>query len=1396
VESSKSGGLHRGAPLDGIVKIISPEGQTAGTGFILSADGQIATCAHVLADCGYGPGDSVEIERLTGDRRIRDEARIGDAWADPDAEDVAFLVLSREASDVRALQLGSSQGATIGRRYETFGFPRVKRNEGMPGVIEVTGRTTEGGTAVIQGRSDEVSTGFSGAPVWDSSTGLVIGMVVSVIRQGADPAGKQGTVCYLRPIEVMRRVNPSLTLPDTCPYRGLEVFEEKHKDLYFGRDRAISSLLDRLAINNLIVLVGVSGAGKSSLLRAGLAKGLAGGEYLTLASCSRVLLRPGPQPLLNLVEAFKLGADAAQLSPSDLVERIRNASSRAGVLLLVDQTERLFIDCRATKVQEQFLDTLLALADDDIRVVVSLRADFFGALLQHGPMAQAADRSHMMLLPMEDEELREAIVVPAERLGRTFETQLPEQLIADVKGRAGDLPLLEFALTELWRRDADDGVLTKSSYDRLGGGAGRRLTGVRAAVAVRAEEIWLGLNEDERQAAMRVFVNLVSIGAHPDGTGIEMAVSRRASPSEWDELARTVAERLVEARLLTATQDPLTRERIIEVAHEALLRGWDRLRSRISKYGEYVHWYDRDLAPFLRRWHQADEPEDLLLPSVMLSQAEYWLNEVPDMLAGPPQAYIQRSLDYWARQQRRLQEEKERLEAALAEAERQRQAALARWLAAEAIAVLEADATLLPRSVLLAVESLRRTSTLEGDRALRAALARLPKPIARYSCHHGAVSVAVSGDGQHFAAVDGYGGLHIWDLSRDIHWIAEKVPGKVLFVALDRSGARLGIVTDSHIIAMDLDKGEQHSHMHGMEIRAVALSADGRRLATAGPENAATVWDWTLLNTVARVNHGKTVAGVALNEDGSFLATANWDGTAALWDVSSKKQLLLVGKSSDSEKDTSSEDSTEDSTEKALNSVALDARGTLLITGGFDHSARCIKIEDGTPVFELLHGFLGQVNTVDITGDGGRFATASDDGTAAVIDLARGRELSRACPSGHVKDAALSQDGTILVTGHEESRLYDDGALALWGEASIWETAPYECDATKLLAPPGIVAFAPDESVLVGGGDGSVFRLRSNRWQKMLGTSNARVLAVAAGDDGLVVVDNKSTSYVLAWDERHIVSSRRWRDVEVHPAAISQDASRIAYGIRTSTGPTVYDARFEIEVRDLHSGQQGAFFEVGPPFALALNEDGRYLALADARHARVWDLTRVESIAEYEANHVYSVALSADGFRVAFTSTDTVMIRDLNDTMPGQALSHDGQWLSCVAITPDGRVAVAGSQEGLVTAWNVDKGRQLCRLQHDGQVLDVAISHDGAHVASVTGDGTVRVWSLDPAVLIEQARLRLTRNLTQLEWKRYFLDEPYRETCPGLNWDLLKTWGKGGIPWRSTSSSPPPTAQY
>ena len=449
----------------------------------------------------------------------------------------------------------------------------------------------------------------------------------------------------------IRDLCPELRLPAGCPYRGLEPFTEEHVDYYYGREHATSQLLASLAARDFVPVVAVSGGGKSSLLQAGLAKGLRDRPVVGLAQRIRCYQRVSGQPHAELLHSLAqhgilLPQELAAAPPQELAAAIRGAVPPAELIVVVDQFERLYTDCQDAE-RKRFVALLHCLATDTVKVVIGLRADFY-----HLALADLGERlaaGQVALAPMSEQDLDQAIAAPAEKLLRSFQPGLTQQLIADVRGRPGDLPLLQFALTELWEHDAAGGVLTEETYRGLGVDLpdGTHLPGAQGALIRRAEQLWQDLGPADQLRLQRILLGLIA--AQPAETSAADPVagtrdlSRRARLAQWDEDDQRLIQRLIDARLLTADNAPAGGQPTVEVSHEALLRAWPRLRDWLKERSQFVQWRAQDLAPNLERWLDRNKNHEFLLPRSLLDPALRWLHDYPDELAGPPADYIHAS---------------------------------------------------------------------------------------------------------------------------------------------------------------------------------------------------------------------------------------------------------------------------------------------------------------------------------------------------------------------------------------------------------------------------------------------------------------------------------------------------------------------------------------------------------------------------------------------------------------------------------------------------------------------------------------------------------------------------------------------------------------------------------
>ncbi len=502
---------------------------------------------------------------------------------------------------------------------------------------------------------------------------------------GAVPA-EETDALYAR---IVAGVAPPAPVQLYNPYKGLAPFAIEDTFYFFGREAMTDRLLAAVGEQPLVALLGASGSGKSSVLHAGLAAKLAlpGGGHGAQSSRGTwcvASLRPGATPLAaladtlvnagcrpprysSLVELLRHGeislADMAVAMPPRAVPGKEEAVAQK-LLLIVDQFEEVFTLCHDLQARSAFLRFLLgppAGKGGELprsTVVIAMRADFLGQALQHRELADALQEHTLLLGPMTRAELQRAIEEPARLQGAVLEPGLVDRILDDVGSEPGRLPLLQFALALLWLHQ-QDGWLTHSTYDAIGG--------LRGALTDYADEVFLHLSLAEQQAARHIFLILVEPGFDV------LDIRHLATRAEIGDTFWPVAQRLADARLVVTNTNAEGNE-TVELAHEALIREWQRLREWLDANREFRRW-QQQLRIAAEHWRQNNVDESTLLFGGRLAEAERWLNERPTEIGPLLHQYIDASLEL--REQRRSEEvarqERELLQAqAAAAADRRR----------------------------------------------------------------------------------------------------------------------------------------------------------------------------------------------------------------------------------------------------------------------------------------------------------------------------------------------------------------------------------------------------------------------------------------------------------------------------------------------------------------------------------------------------------------------------------------------------------------------------------------------------------------------------------------------------------------------------------------------------
>jgi WD40 repeat protein/transcriptional regulator with XRE-family HTH domain len=1216
---------------------------------------------------------------------------------------------------------------------------------------------------------------------------------------------------------------PSGLAQTRCPYRGLQPFHEDDTELFFGREGDVQRLLERLKTTRFLAVVAPSGSGKSSLVRAGLLPALRRGALPGSEVWRPVVFTPGPEPLTTLAAHLLHTSSTGTMQRTvDRLARddrtlhlavslaLSNQPAPARVLLLVDQFEEIFAQCHGQRERAQFVANLLyasAIPEGRTLVVVTMRADFYTRCAEHPELAARIAAHQHVLTTLNGPGLRQAIEGPAHHVGLRFDPGLADTIIDDVVGEPGALPLFEHALLELWQRRQGD-LLTLEGYRASGG--------VQGALAQRAEAIYGSLESSEQAIARRVLLRLTEPGESTEDTRRRAALADLVTRADEHESTERVVRLLADARLLTTSGEPEAGEAWVEVAHEALIRHWPRLRG----------WLDEDRADLRvhRRlmdagaeWQRLEQDDGSLYRGIRLAEALEWRARHTAALNDAERAFLAASSALEERTRRARERQHRLLLLALSvgltvalvlggfaglqwwHAEEQRQVAVARELAFQAEAARLGTAALLPRSVLLAAETLKRLSSREAERTLRLGLALLARPVARmdhgdrvqalaYSpdgrylatassdhtaviwdatggtelarlAHDAAVAdVAFSPDGRYLATASDDGTTRVWQTqdNHQINWLPYSAPvyavafspdGQLLATASRDGSVRVFTVDGAHEVARmahDLplppglyspDQGNQFAEAPGP---ALAFAPDGRHLLTGrSADNSARIWDAYTGQEVARLQHDDLVLAVAFSPDGRYAVTGSVDTTARVWDASTGRELRRM---------------TLERSDPILG-VACSPDGRYLAIGGYGFVTEVIEIETGRHVATLSHD--DTVQRLVFSPDGRYLATASNDRTARVWEVSSGRETTRMPieSASVVYGLAFSPDGRYLATAS------DDHTARVWEATNAWQVSGLTHDDNVIF-----VAFSPDGRFLAtsAGNDAIV-------WDADTGREIGRF-----AHDGIAwtVVFSSDSRYLLTgsfdgiarlWDLTTGQVATRFaqpQDGRVYGVRLSRDGRFLATAAQDGVVRVWEVASSRIVMQAAHAAAAGY-----PRFSL----DGRYLFTGSVdRTVRMWDIGTGQEVKRMVHQFpINDIDLSPDGRYLAAGDDQGASVWDVDGGREVLRFPHDNA-VNGVAFSPDGQYLATGSRTGFARVWELTTGLEVASMAHDKPMNGIAFSPDGRYLATASNDRTARVWTpllTDP---VAEACAHLTHNLSTEEWRRYLRDEPYRKTCPNL----------------------------
>jgi WD40 repeat protein/DNA-binding SARP family transcriptional activator len=1172
-----------------------------------------------------------------------------------------------------------------------------------------------------------------------------------------------------------------------CPFKGLAFFDVGDADYFYGREQIVADLVSRLASGSFAGIVGSSGGGKSSILRAGLISALGRGVLPGSDGWRALVLRPGEHPVAELKRA---------LGTADTAEALARLRPGERIVLAVDQLEEVFTACPDAEARAAFLDALVRAALDPDRraaVVVALRADFYGRCSEHSRFGELLSANHVLVGSMERSDLVRAIELPSSRAELEIERPLVETLVSDVAEEPGGLPLFSTALLELWRH-RDGRVLRYDSYRRSGG--------VRGAVARLAEQAYARLDDSEQDAARAIVLRLCSGEA---ATVVRRRVPLAELDADRDDRVARVLAILTDARLVTASDGT------VEVAHEALLREWPRLRGWLEedREGRRLHAH---LAAAAREWAARDRDPAELYRGARLSAAQEWTAHHATQLSQREREFLNASRAHNERQLRRLRILLAGVAVLLAvavaagivafvqrqDARNTARAAKSRALAGESEAQLGVDPE---RSILLAAAAVRDTPTPEALFALRRALDASPlrRRLASGGPWQGILGgeqfVSYSRDGRQIAEGSMTGAIRIFDAAsgRLVRRIRIAGVANAPFVAYSPNGASLAVATNRDVRILDVATGRTllvtkgttglYAGYNTFQAANFAWSRDGSLLYFA---NGNQIVRWDLRRNRVRILAPGTIGAaglysglwyVVLSRDGRRLAVGGLPGVVLL-DASTGRLLATAALN------------------RNISWLALSPDGSQIAAA--EGAAGPALVNEGSIVMLDAHTLAQRRTVARVSGnwftavafspDGSRLAYGGGDGSAGVYSLRTGEQLVSL--PGHttsIWQIVFSQDGQNVVTAASDGTALiwratgdERSAIDLAGFNAAGAANVYYISNLQLSSDRVTVRFAPTRGPDRGrmvvqpfslGGAGATEALAIGpgdpyHWYNL--SPDGRLAAVSTATNG---PPPRITPPLRIWD---IASRRILRTVNLHaqadnPPVFSPDDRKIALAVSvvSAVGYAYYPPSI-MEIVDLASGRLLRL--VGPACdyfgwsSYVFSSDSRLLAAVNGcGQLEVWDTStgrRVGRLVSFGfVNNIGPVRFSPNGKQLAIansTNDGQVTILDRATDRTLAVLTAHTRQVQDLAYSPDSALLATASIDHTVLIWDARTGQELRVLDHPDAVNNVAFSPDSQSVATLDFDGTIRIWDACNAcqnanALLATAEKRVTRQLTQYE---------------------------------------------
>ncbi|MFI6470095.1 trypsin-like peptidase domain-containing protein [Streptomyces sp. NPDC050516] len=1394
------------------------DGLPVGAAFLIPGR-LLLTCAHVVSAIAGLPDDqplparfevTVDFPLLAGRPKVSATVHFSVPVAADNSGDVAVLrLVGPPPADAVAMRILEADDLA-GHRWRAFGFPTYPGSNGSKDAGIWTRGTVEGreGTGWWQLTFDEgvgfpLAGGFSGAPVWDEEYQGVIGVVVAV---EGDQRRRTG---YALTVESLAREWPQLRsrLISGSPFRELWPFTEQDGAVFHGRANETRRLLELVAEQQVPVLpvFGASGVGKSSLIGAGLLARADPGTYLV----ARVPhgLRLTAEELLAWALASAGDEDTRKADWHDrwsalsrqlrdegglrtaLEQTLARHGGRRRLLLVADQFETLLVDAPETARRlDTMMGALTARRADGSRpaqAVVVTRIDFLPHVERLPVLRAAWETTHVVVPPMTREQLRETIARPLEgHPGIRFADGLAEQLVRDTPSGAAALPMLEYTLSQLWARQ-ERGFLTTRAYQELGG--------VQGALVGNAERtLWEWADDTEHEALERIFIQLVRPGERLDAGERGPDLRRVADRDQFSERDWSLIHRLASTRLVVVTRRPTGLD-TAELAHQALVESWPRLRGWIERNRDFRRWQE-ELRRTLRTWQEQGRPSELTLDQRRIDEAQRWLGTRAPEIPAEEAEFVQHSRHLRARDRRRrtiryvalcLALIAASLAAVVAVQQHRDSAAsrrtnLSHRLDTEA-AVLDASQPGLAKQLRIAAYQLAPTRD-----TIDALSAGLPLP--------GTITApgvtAVSSGGGLLALAQGRT-VRLWSLAGHADEAALTVDGAATAVVLAADGRLLAIGSGNGTV--QLWDTAQPAHPRRLAdlvagqgpVRALALG--GQVLAAAGRDRS--VRSWRLADPAHPRNlpplDGSTaqVAGLAVSSDGLEVAGAGLDHGVRLWDLKDPEHPRLL---------------TRLTLSAPARAVAFAPAGHALAATGDDGAVHLWDITDPhsprSPV--VLPGQRGPLTAVAFSPDGKTLAAtvpAPEPAGILLWDVSDpAHPEGQPALNGGSAALAFTTGGRTLATldqAHHAIRAPGD-------EVELWDVrggqARPALATVRSIGTPSI-ALAPDGRLLA---TSSADRVEN--WD-LSTPQEPRLTAHLPGGGAGVAVSGRvlavgASGGVSLWD---LTDPRR--PTELGSVQLRQDHSNEPTTLDFSPDGRLLTADFASDGRlrllgvadrahpsllaTLPSNGRGVVsWSFGPDGRVLSGSEGATLDVSDFRSA-LWDLSdpahpKPATPAMTRIGPVTATALSPRRALLATSGTDGVLtvwdVGQLGAPKPLGTAPPTAGPLRALRFSPDGTALAGLDDTGGIHLWDVSaSGRPAATADFApmtnglGNLLALTdpLPGGGRLVLSEGAPGAIAIRDTDPERLVQRLCSATGDPISSSQWQQYVQETDYAAPC-------------------------------